>query len=112
MYPIHEEQDSAFYDLQLATQLFEFIFNVTISRSNFKWTFHFIRILISVTNMNSWLVFFIKLVVIQTVVSEYGEQSGNSTVNRLYEKEEVSKTLSRRKRFVIFPEGSSLQLGT
>ncbi|CAB3244856.1 unnamed protein product [Arctia plantaginis] len=60
--------------------------------------------------MNSWLVLFIKLLVIQTVISEYEDQSENSTVNRLHEKEEVSRTLSRRKRFIIFPEGSSLQL--
>lgn len=30
MYPIHEEQDSAFYDLQLATQVFEFIFRISV----------------------------------------------------------------------------------
>lgn len=62
--------------------------------------------------MNSWLAFLVKLLVLQTVISENVRDNGNSTLNEFSEENEGSRTLSRRKRFVIFPDGSSLQLGT
>ncbi|XP_075979650.1 uncharacterized protein LOC142978919 [Anticarsia gemmatalis] len=60
--------------------------------------------------MNSWLPFLVKVLVLQTVISENVRDNGNSTVNEFPEENEGSRALSRRKRFVIFPDGSSMQL--
>ncbi|KAJ8714701.1 hypothetical protein PYW07_002926 [Mythimna separata] len=60
--------------------------------------------------MNTILSYFITFLVLQTVISENVRDNGNNTVNEIHEENEGSRALSRRKRFVIFPDGSSLQL--
>nr|XP_049702284.1 uncharacterized protein LOC126055746 [Helicoverpa armigera] len=60
--------------------------------------------------MNSILSYFVTFLVLQTVISENVKDNGNNTVNEFHEENEGSRALSRRKRFVIFPDGSSLQL--
>uniref|UniRef100_A0A2H1WAJ8 SFRICE_007255 n=1 Tax=Spodoptera frugiperda TaxID=7108 RepID=A0A2H1WAJ8_SPOFR len=48
---------------------------------------------------------------LQTVISENViRDNENNTTNEFHEENEGSRALSRRKRFVIFPDGSSLQL--
>lgn len=47
----------------------------------------------------------------ETVISENVKDNGNNTVDEFSVGNEGSRLLSRRKRFLIFPVGSSLQLG-
>lgn len=61
--------------------------------------------------MKSSFLCFVSLLVVQRVISENVQDNGNDTVNEFSEENEGSRALSRRKRFVIFPDGSSLQLG-
>ncbi|XP_022824828.1 uncharacterized protein LOC111355278 [Spodoptera litura] len=60
--------------------------------------------------MNSIFSYFVTFLVLQTVISENVRDNGNNTANEFHEENEGSRALSRRKRFVIFPDGSSLQL--
>ncbi|XP_026740939.1 uncharacterized protein LOC113503289 [Trichoplusia ni] len=60
--------------------------------------------------MKSSFLCFVSLLVVQRVISENVQDNGNDTVNEFSEENEGSRALSRRKRFVIFPGGSSLQL--
>lgn len=61
--------------------------------------------------MNSIFSYFVTFLVLQTVISENVRDNGNNTVNEIHEENEGSRALSRRKRFIIFPDGSSVQLG-
>lgn len=62
--------------------------------------------------MNSYISYFVTFLVLQTVISENViRDNENNTTNEFHEENEGSRALSRRKRFVIFPDGSSLQLG-
>nr|XP_049702279.1 uncharacterized protein LOC110370341 [Helicoverpa armigera] len=74
-----------------------------------RFAYTFLKFVI-VPNMNSILSYFVTFLVLQTVISENVKDNGNNTVNEFHEENEGSRALSRRKRFVIFPDGSSLQL--
>ena len=122
---IVQERDSKFYDSKRATlncvlkfriNNFDICGQFLIKsvrnrlRSCFETTFFWITVLF-VSNMNSIFSYFVTLLVLQSVISENVRDNGNNTANEIHEENEGSRALSRRKRFVIFPDGSSLQLG-